>query len=217
MGIASAHDSAAVIIKDFLVLTHADRPESCHAGSSAAGFWAEVQTTPALRQSAMQLRLGMDVGTGLNLNNWQYGSEAPSVSMVLEAMDCHVSDPGCQPAGAKAQERLLEKSAKVICHTRFATLKYFARRSVAWLVAWTASRGLRVQQSLCFRWCLRRALRHCDQDFCTLNNTCWYLLAHTGLTVDFAFAGRNVPKGTAHFCHDPTGDCLCTSCLCFRG
>lgn len=82
----------------------------------------EVQTTPALRQSAMQLSLGMDIGTGLNLYNWQYGSEAPSVSMVLEAMDCHVSDPGCQSAGAKAQERLLEKSAKVICHTRFATL-----------------------------------------------------------------------------------------------
>ena len=82
----------------------------------------EVQTTPALRQSAMQLSLGMDVGKGLNLHNWQYGSEGPSVSMVLEAMDCHVSNPGRQPAGAMARERLPEKSAKVICHTRFATL-----------------------------------------------------------------------------------------------
>lgn len=44
----------------------------------------------------MQLSLGMDVSKGLNLDSWQYGSEGPSVSMVLEAMDCHVSTTGSQ-------------------------------------------------------------------------------------------------------------------------
>ncbi len=59
---------------------------------------SQVQSTPALRQSAMQLSLGMDLGKGLNLNSWQYGGEGPSVSMVLEAMDCQVSTTGSQSA-----------------------------------------------------------------------------------------------------------------------
>ena len=44
----------------------------------------------------MQLSLGMDVSKGLNLDSWQYGSEGPSVSMVLEAMECHVSTTDSQ-------------------------------------------------------------------------------------------------------------------------
>ena len=59
---------------------------------------SQVQSTPALRQSAMQLSLGMDVSRGLNLDSWQYGSEGPSVSMVLEAMDCRVSATSSQSA-----------------------------------------------------------------------------------------------------------------------
>ncbi len=62
----------------------------------------QVQTTPALRQSAMQISLGMDVGRDLNLNCWQYGSEGPSVSMVLEAMDCQASEAACQAASVMA-------------------------------------------------------------------------------------------------------------------
>ena len=73
----------------------------------------QVQTTPALRQSAMQISLGMDVGQGLNLNCWQYGNEGPSVSMVLEAMDCQASEAACQAAGVMAGDCPPAKAAEV--------------------------------------------------------------------------------------------------------
>ena len=65
----------------------------------------QVQTTPTLRQSAMQLSLGMDVSKGLNLQSWQYGSgEGPTVSMVLDAMDCRASDAFGQAVDALAKK-----------------------------------------------------------------------------------------------------------------
>ena len=62
-----------------------------------------VPATPALRQSAMQLALGMDVSRGLNLQSWQYGDgEGPTLSMVLDAMDCRASDAFGQAVDALA-------------------------------------------------------------------------------------------------------------------
>ena len=71
----------------------------------------QVQSTPALRQSAMQLSLGMDVGKGLNLDSWQYGNEGPSAPMVMDAMDCHVTTRGSQ--GALAQDSQRGSNAEV--------------------------------------------------------------------------------------------------------
>lgn len=73
----------------------------------------QVLTTPALRQSAMQISLGMDVGRGLNLNCWQYGNEGPSVYMVLEAMDCQASEAACQAASVMAGDCPPVNAAKV--------------------------------------------------------------------------------------------------------
>ena len=61
----------------------------------------------------MQLSLGMDLGKGLNLNSWQYGGEGPSVSQVLEAMDCHVSTAGSQ--SAMPQDSRPGSNAEVHC------------------------------------------------------------------------------------------------------
>ncbi len=61
----------------------------------------------------MQLSLGMDLGRGLNLNSWQYGGEGPSVSQVLEAMDCHVSSTGSQ--SAMLQDSQPGSNAEVHC------------------------------------------------------------------------------------------------------
>ena len=71
----------------------------------------QVQSTPALRQSAMQLSLGMDVGKGLNLDSWQHGNEGPSPPMVMDAMECHVATRGSQ--GTLAQDSQRGSNAEV--------------------------------------------------------------------------------------------------------
>ena len=73
-----------------------------------------VQATPALRQSAMQLALGMDVSRGLNLQSWQYGGgEGPTLSMVLDAMDCRASDAFGQAVNALAASAAPADGAEV--------------------------------------------------------------------------------------------------------
>lgn len=77
---------------------------SCMQAAALQAFGLPpVQATPALRQSAMQLALGMDVSRGLNLQSWQYGGgEGPTLSMVLDAMDCRASDAFGQAVDALA-------------------------------------------------------------------------------------------------------------------
>lgn len=157
------------------------RASSVVQAAALRAFGLPVQTTPALRQSAMQLSLGMGVGKGLNLDSWQYGSEGPSVSMVLEAMTCHASDAVFQPGDSMAKEGIPASNAEVRSHP-YRWMPVFSITSATILACQGLSLGLSL--GLLF---MAMALSAVAMKF---------------LTPSRHFAGRQVPRCAAHLCYD---------------